>query len=579
MKSEQFKAHADSELRHWWFRGRRTILKTLIDETVAHGGSVLEIGCATGGNLANWQSDFKCVGIDVSDDAIRLARSRFPAVDFRTGIAPDDIREVCASADLILVADVLEHAADDYGLLKNLVASAKDGCWFLLTVPADENLWSPHDESHQHFRRYHADSFAKLWQDLPVQPRLVSYFNARLYPIVRCVRWLSSRFSRSSGAAGTDLFVPPSPVNQALESAFAGERQRLKRVIEGKAKPYRRGVSLVALLQKTATTALASEVGPTSWQEVRLAGSMELPGIPVALPVQASGDFAEPEVCLVVPCYNEQDRLQTDAFISFLAEHPSFRFIFVDDGSRDETLRQLVELHRKQPSQVSVLRLPANLGKAEAVRLGMLHASQYSPKFIGFMDADLATPLSELLSLVEVLRKTPRIQGVLGSRVRLLGRNIQRNSKRHYVGRVGATLISWVLGVAVYDTQCGAKVFRVDPWMPEVLQKPFTSRWLFDVETLQRLFSFLKQAGTPPQTAVVEYPLNTWADIKGSKVRFRDLFVSLADLLRIYLQGPPLTTKDYSQENPPVGNPQQDDRGITRHDKREQLLTTTDSIT
>lgn len=579
MKSDQFRTHADSELQHWWFRGRRKILKTLIDEVVAPGGSVLEVGCATGGNLACWHSDFRCIGIDVSDDAIRLARSRFPAVDFRTGIAPDDIREVCASTDLILVADVLEHVADDYRLLKNLVTSAKDGCWFLLTVPADENLWSPHDESHQHFRRYHRQSFAKLWQELPVQPRLVSYFNTRLYPIVRGVRWLSSRFRRSSGAAGTDLFVPPSPVNQALEKAFASESQRLKRVIEGKSKPYSCGVSLVALLQKTATTAPAPGVEPTSWQEVRLAGSMELPGIPVALPVQASPEFAEPEVCLVVPCYNEQHRLQSNAFTHFLAEHPSFRFVFVDDGSRDETLRQLVELHRKQPWQVSVLRLPANLGKAEAVRLGMLHASQYSPKFIGFMDADLATPLSDVLSLVEVLRKSPHIQAVLGSRVRLLGRNIQRNGKRHYVGRVGATLISWVLGVAVYDTQCGAKIFRIDPWMPEVLQQPFTSRWLFDVEMLQRLFRCLKRTGTAPQTAIVEYPLSTWTDIKGSKVRFRDLFVSLADLLRIYAQGPPSSKKDCSQENPPVGNAQQADQVIARHDKRDQLLATTETKT
>jgi dolichyl-phosphate beta-glucosyltransferase len=552
MKSEQFQAHADSELKHWWFRGRRRILKALIDDVVVPGGTVLEVGCATGGNLADWQHDFRCVGIDVSENAIRLARTRFPAVDFRTGVAPEDIPDVCASADLVLVADVLEHVADDYALLKNLVDSAKDGCWFLLTVPADAKLWSPHDESHQHFRRYHKESFAQLWGELPLQPHLVSYFNTRLYPIVRCVRWVSSRFRRSSGAAGTDLFVPPSLINRSLENAFASESHRLKRVIENKAKPFARGVSLIALLQKTTTKVSAREGGTARWQEVQLSGLTQLPGMPVALPIQVRAASPNLEVCIVVPCFNEQDRLRYDEFASFLAEHASFCFVFVDDGSRDETLRRLVELYKKRPQQISVLRLPANVGKAEAVRLGMLHASQCSPKFIGFLDADLATPLSEVLLLVEVLRKAPSIQGVLGSRVRLLGRNIQRNGKRHYVGRVGATLISWVLGVAIYDTQCGAKIFRIDPWLSEVLQKPFKSRWLFDVEMLQRLFGFLKQAGTPPQTAIVEYPLNTWTDIQGSKVRFRDLFISLVDLFRIYRQTPPAGAIEPTRSPAPI---------------------------
>ena len=160
---------------------------------------------------------------------------------------------------------------------------------------------------------------------------------------------------------------------------------------------------------------------------------------------------------IVVPCYNEERRLPVQAFRDFA----SADFLFVNDGSTDGTLNLLQSLHAEQPDRVTVLDLDRNRGKAEAVRQGVLAAMERKVDFVGFWDADLATPLAEMPGFLEVFDARPDIDMVFAARVRLLGRQISRRPARHYFGRVGATLISSSLGLAVYDTQCGAKLFRV----------------------------------------------------------------------------------------------------------------------
>ncbi|HVE72463.1 MAG TPA: glycosyltransferase [Thermoanaerobaculia bacterium] len=235
---------------------------------------------------------------------------------------------------------------------------------------------------------------------------------------------------------------------------------------------------------------------------------------------------------LVVPCYNEERRLPVDELRAFTLPGTRVEMLLVNDGSRDGTLSLIESLQKEDPQKFSVLNLERNSGKAEAVRRGILAAMDRKPDLVGFWDADLATPLRELDDFLNIFQSRPEIEMVFAARVRLLGRSISRNPRRHYVGRVGATLISSSLGLAVYDTQCGAKLFRVSDRMREIFGQPFLSRWIFDVEIIAR---FVRQRGRDDAArAIYELPIRTWHDVKGSKVRSTDFIRALNDLWKIH---------------------------------------------
>lgn len=234
---------------------------------------------------------------------------------------------------------------------------------------------------------------------------------------------------------------------------------------------------------------------------------------------------------VVIPCFNEEKRLDPRAIEALLAE-PAVRVILVDDGSRDGTADLLRRIESEHPGRVRALILPRNGGKGEAVRQGMLAALDDGAWATGYTDADFATPPEELLRL----RQEFLAQGataVLGSRVRRLGSSIERKPARHYLGRIFATAASLSLGVGVYDTQCGAKLFRDHPALRAALAEPFSSRWAFDVELLSRL---LRPRGdvTPvrPQE-MIEVPLRAWRDVAGSKLRGVNMLKAGTDLARI----------------------------------------------
>ena len=237
---------------------------------------------------------------------------------------------------------------------------------------------------------------------------------------------------------------------------------------------------------------------------------------------------------VVVPCFNEEKRLDRASFVTALRRTDDLHISFVDDGSRDGTRALLESLVADlDDGRADLLVLDENVGKAEAVRLGITRAVQADLFAVGYWDADLSTPLDAVRRFADVLQTHPEAMAVIGSRIRLMGRHIERNEIRHYAGRVFATLASLALGFPVYDTQCGAKLFRVTPELRGVFGAPFRSRWAFDVEILARLASIygkdLGEAGV-----VVEYPLSRWSDVAGSKVRLSDLPGMAADLLRIF---------------------------------------------
>jgi hypothetical protein len=233
---------------------------------------------------------------------------------------------------------------------------------------------------------------------------------------------------------------------------------------------------------------------------------------------------------IVVPCFNEERRIDERAFTA-IAATGRVRLLFVDDGSTDGTPGVLDRMDGSDG--IEVFTLAANTGKAEAVRRGLLVAIRNGASSVGYYDADLATPPEELLRLTQVLHARQDLAGVFGSRVARLGSSIERSALRHYLGRAYATIASMALGITVYDTQCGAKVFRVNDTFVAALAEPFRSSWAFDVELLHRLLRGSAHAPAVPVTGFVEVPLETWRDVTGSKLRVGPALVALFDLVSI----------------------------------------------
>ncbi|MFC1837277.1 glycosyltransferase [Thermodesulfobacteriota bacterium] len=242
------------------------------------------------------------------------------------------------------------------------------------------------------------------------------------------------------------------------------------------------------------------------------------------------------KTAIIVPCYNEAIRIQKDEFLHNCDLHQHVSFIFVNDCSEDDTARILQELQSIKPKQISTITLSKNSGKAEAVRQGLLYALGDDFDYIGYWDADLSTPLSNIEVFIGKLDESPERDIIMGARVKLLGRSIFRQPLRHYLGRTFATFTSMVLGLSVYDTQCGAKMFRNSPLLIKIFAEPFRTRWIFDVEILARYLAMsnnnLQQIITEK---IVEYPLESWTHVSGSKIRIKDFAGGALDLFRIWL--------------------------------------------
>jgi glycosyltransferase involved in cell wall biosynthesis len=248
-----------------------------------------------------------------------------------------------------------------------------------------------------------------------------------------------------------------------------------------------------------------------------------------------------PTLVLIVPCYNEAARLVPQAFVDFAAAHPSTRLLFVDDGSDDSTFDILERLKQEMRGAAEVMRLPSRLGKGEAVRRGIVEGLGRGPDFVGFWDADLSTPLRAIDDFLTLAAGRPEMEVLLGSRVMLMGRDIRRQAWRHYLGRVFATAVSLTLDLPVYDTQCGAKIFRANDAIAAVFATPFRSRWIFDVEVLARyLAQPVPAGGLPRRSRIYELAVPVWHHKTGSKLRWTDFIRSIFDLIaiRFEIRGP-----------------------------------------
>jgi len=235
---------------------------------------------------------------------------------------------------------------------------------------------------------------------------------------------------------------------------------------------------------------------------------------------------------VVVPCYNEAARLDAAPLLAFVDSHANASLLLVDDGSTDTTAAVLERLASERPGRIRALSLTPNGGKAEAVRRGLRDALAAGAEIVGYLDADLSTPPAEIDDLLAGLAR-PGVQVAIGARVGMLGYDIDRSAVRHYLGRVFATAASVILRARVYDTQCGAKLFRAGAALSGALSTAFLSRWAFDVELLGRLLIGTPQVPALPLAAIVEVPLPVWRDVKGSKLGVTGMAQTLRDLILV----------------------------------------------
>ncbi len=230
-------------------------------------------------------------------------------------------------------------------------------------------------------------------------------------------------------------------------------------------------------------------------------------------------------IYLIVPCYNEENRLPVNEFKKY--KNPQCQLLFVNDGSSDNTSQVLTDLCADTGYERLILQ--KNQGKAEAVRLGVQHLLKTkklcTEDWIGFWDADLSTPLFEIENFITYLSiyKNQNIEAIFGSRVYRLGAKIKRKLLRHYIGRAFATVMRIIFKIESYDSQCGAKLFSYK-MAEKVFASPFVSRWIFDVEILLR----------SDDSQIIEYPVRQWIDVDGSKITIKETFRIISDILKVY---------------------------------------------
>ncbi|TVM04972.1 MAG: glycosyltransferase [Halomonas sp.] len=234
-------------------------------------------------------------------------------------------------------------------------------------------------------------------------------------------------------------------------------------------------------------------------------------------------------ISMVVPCYNEADRLDKQEFLDFLAGFQRLSFIFVNDGSSDDTLQLLEELRASNPRQVSVVHLHKNVGKAEAVRQGLLAATDSQAGLVGYWDADLATPLSSIKDFVAIADRYEDVNVVFGARMQLLGHRIQRTVFRRTISRFCSSLARMAVRLPVWDTQCGAKLIRNTPALENSINSPFSAGWLFDVELFARMSGEL----TERSGAFYEFPLSEWREVEGSHITSAVIVKSGFQMIRL----------------------------------------------
>ncbi len=229
MDTQAYALAADSEDEHWWYRGRRAILRSVLDRYAPPSSpsrTILEVGCGNGGNLPLLAAYGQAYAVEM-DDATRARASGRAVARVEKGWLPDGLPFGDRRFDLIAALDVLEHVDDDHAALKALHDRLMPEGLLVVTVPAYGWLWGWRDEFSKHKRRYARPSLIAGLAEVGLDVIYSSYFNTLLFPVAVAYGKLEEFLFRSAYQA---LSVPPAPVNRALTAIFELERLFIPRV-------------------------------------------------------------------------------------------------------------------------------------------------------------------------------------------------------------------------------------------------------------------------------------------------------------------------------------------------------------
>jgi SAM-dependent methyltransferase len=231
-----------AEDRHWWYRGRRSVLDRVIEDLrLPARAEILDAGCGSGRNMIEFARHGAVTGIELSATSVEIARRRGAGE-----VVEGSVLEMPFEAgrfDLAASLDVIEHLEDDLAALRELRRVVKPGGTLLVTVPAYQWLWSGHDVINHHYRRYTRRSLQRVGEQAGWQQARTTYFNSLLLPAAILLRVLD-RFNRKTTESSLDLWVPPAPVNWLLERPL-----ELEAAMIGRGGRIPAGLSLLAVFR------------------------------------------------------------------------------------------------------------------------------------------------------------------------------------------------------------------------------------------------------------------------------------------------------------------------------------------
>jgi SAM-dependent methyltransferase len=231
-----------AEDRHWWYRGRRSVIERVIaDLKLPARARILDAGCGSGRNMIELARHGTVSGVELSGASVDVARARGVGEVIAGSVL--DMPFDGDSFDLSVCLDVIEHLDDDVGALRELRRVLAPGGSLLVTVPAYQWLWSGHDEVNHHRRRYTRRSLQRVAEQAGWEQVRTTYFNSLLLPLAILLRVLD-RFSRKTTESSLDLWVPPQPLNWLLERPLA-----LEAALIGRGGRIPAGLSLLAVFR------------------------------------------------------------------------------------------------------------------------------------------------------------------------------------------------------------------------------------------------------------------------------------------------------------------------------------------